>query len=174
MEDIRAEDIMIPLDSYPQVPCWLSLRQAIAEMEKTQLEVEGRKSLPRVAFVFDEQNRLMGMIRRRDILRGLGPDAMQEPIEREGERDPGIKRDLQSPDLTGRPSLDELRKRADRPVRDVMIPIRVSLSNRTPLVDIVRVLVMSDISVVPILKDNVVVGVVRSADVLYWMGKLIA
>ena len=115
MDDITAKDILIPLDSYPHVPHWFSLRQAIVEMEKTQLDVGGRKSLPRVVLVFDEKYRLMGMVRRRDILRGLGRDAMQETMERTGETDPGLQRDLRSDKSDMQSVLADLRARSDRP-----------------------------------------------------------
>ena len=70
----RAGDLMIPLDKYPHLPYWFTLRQAIAEMEKSELEIQGRKSLPRLVLVFDETYKLLGMVRRRDLLRGLEPD----------------------------------------------------------------------------------------------------
>ena len=173
MENIHAEDIMIHLDRYPHVPHWFSLRQAIIEMEKTQFEVDGRKSLPRVVLVFDEEYRLMGLVRRRDILRGLGPDAMQEFRERAGEMDPGIKRDLRPPHAAGQATLAEIRRRAERPVSEVMIPIRVTLAYDVPLMEIADFMATNDVSVVPIVKDGKIVGMVRSTDVLHRIGKAI-
>jgi len=173
MDEVTAESIMIPLDSYPHVPYWFTLRQAIVEMEKTQLEVEGRKSLPRVVLVFDEEYRLIGMVRRRDILRGMSPDAMQESIERRGEQDPGLMRDRRPADKTRETNLDEIRKRAERPVQEVMTPIRISVPHDAGLMEIVEVLVINDSSLVPVLKDNLVSGVIRSTDVLHSIGKLI-
>jgi len=142
-------------------------------MEKTQLEVGGRKSLPRVVLVFDEKYRLMGMVRRRDILRGLGPDAMQETLERIGESDPGLQRDRHPGKSGGQSMLADIRTRSDRPVRDVMTPIRVSLQSTDAIMEIITVMVMNDISMVPVLEDDVIIGVVRSADVLHQIGKLI-
>lgn len=171
MENIHAEDVMIPMDSYPHVPHWFSLKQAIVEMEKTQFEVDGRKSLPRVVLVFDEEYRLMGTVRRRDILRGLGPDPMQEPRERAGETDPGIKRDLRPGDATGHITVDELKKRAERPVSEVMTPIRVTLDAATPLMEVAYFMAVNDVSIVPITKNGTVVGMARSTDVLHRVGK---
>ena len=173
MDEITAESIMIPLDSYPHVPYWFTLRQAIVEMEKTQLEVEGRKSLPRVVLVFDEEYRLIGMVRRRDILRGMSPDAMQESTERRGEQDPGIVRDRKLSETSKTTNLDEIRKRAERPVQEVMTPIRISVPHDAGLTEIIQVLVINDTYIVPVLKDNLVSGVIRSTDVLHAIGKLI-
>ena len=68
-------EIMIPLDDYPHLPHWFTLRQALAEMEGAQYDVggEGQVASPRSALVFDEAYRLLGQLRRRDIFRGLGP-----------------------------------------------------------------------------------------------------
>jgi len=67
----EAGDFMIPLDEYPHIPYWFSLRQTIAELENAELDIEGKKSLPRWVLVFDEKYQLMGTVRRRDILRGF-------------------------------------------------------------------------------------------------------
>ena len=173
MKDICAEDIMIPLDSYPHVPYWFSLRQAIAAMEKSQLEVEGRKSLPRVVLVFDKKYQLMGMVRRRDILRGLGPDALQESIEREGEKDPAFRRDSRSTHSSKHDIIEKIRARAERTVRDVIAPIRVSLPSDTPIMEIIIAMVTNNVSIVPVTKNGRVSGVIRSADVLHKLCKVI-
>jgi CBS domain-containing protein len=173
MNSIRAEDIMIPLDSYPHVPYWFSLRQAIAVMEKSQFEIEGRQSLPRVILVFDEKYQLMGMVRRRDILRGLVPDAMQESIERKGESDPAHKRDTRQTGVPVHDITDEISTRAERPIRDVIAPIRVTLPSDTPIIDIATALVINNVSFVPITKNGKVSGVIRSNDVLLRLRRII-
>ena len=63
MEMKRAGDIMIPLDEYPHLPYWFTLRQATVELEKSEVEIDGRKSLPRAVLIFDEKYQLMGMAR---------------------------------------------------------------------------------------------------------------
>ena len=63
----RAGDIMIPLNKYPHIPHWFTMRQALAEMEHTELEIGGRGSLPRVVLVFDEEYALLGIVRRRIV-----------------------------------------------------------------------------------------------------------
>lgn len=174
MDEITADAIMIPLDSYPHVPYWFTLRQAIAEMEHAQLTVGERKSLPRVVLVFDEEYRLIGMVRRRDILRGVGPDAMQEPVERGGERDPAVSRDRHLADTWQKTDPARIRMRAERPVQEVMTPIRVSVAGDATLMKVIQTMVVNDISLIPVIKDGAVAGVVRSVDVLRVIGEMIA
>lgn len=173
MKEITAGSLMIPLDSYPHVPYWFTLRQAIAEMEHVQLTVGDRKSLPRVVLVFDEEYNLIGMVRRRDILRGVGHDATQDSVERVGERDPSIKRDQDLVDITQKTDPDEFRKRAKRPVQEVMTPIRFSVAHDAPLIKVIQTMVVNDISLLPVIKDNMVAGVVRSVDVLRVVGEMV-
>ena len=67
------QDIMVPVDEYPCIPDTLTIGDAAIEMT-VQIRKEDRFSLPRVALVFDEDfTDLRGMLRRRDIMRGLGP-----------------------------------------------------------------------------------------------------
>lgn len=172
MKPITAEDIMIPLDSYPHVPYWFSLRQAIVAMDRSQINCDGLQSLPRVVLVFDEQYQLMGMVRRRDILRGLSDYATLDPDEK-GERNVSRPPAAQRTRLTDDQVIEKLRQRAERPVSEVITPIRVSVPSGMGLAELVDFLVIHDTALVPVIKDDSLVGVVRSTDVLRHVGKLL-
>ena len=164
MEMKRAGDIMIPLDEYPHIPYWFTLRQATAELEKSEVEIEGRKSLPRVVLIFDEKYQLMGMARRRDIMRGLEPEfLMGRPIEsRKTLFD--VKVDPNLSELSYDRLLDGIRKQAERPISDVMRPIQATVDHQDHLVKVIYEMVDRGLSVLPVLKGGKVVGVVRSVD----------
>lgn len=173
MENIRAGDLMIPLDRYPHIPYWFTLRQAMVEMEKSELEINGRKSLPRVVLVFDETYRLLGTVRRRDILRGLEPHFLAgQPMEyRKKLFD--VKVDPNLSLLSAEKLLAGLRERAERPVRDVMQPIKVTVDYDDHLVKVIYELVDNNLSLAPVLQESKVVGVVRSVDVFHEVAKLL-
>jgi CBS-domain-containing membrane protein len=168
-----AGELIIPLDEYPHIPYWFSLRQTIAELESSIIELEGRKSLPRWVLVFDEKYQLMGTVRRRDILRGLEPAFLSSiPTE--------AKKDLYSIGID--PNLSEfsydrlvqgMRKQAERPVSDVMIPIKTTLAYEDHLVKVIYEMVDHNVSMIPVLKEGRVVGVVRSTDVLREVVKMV-
>lgn len=172
MKRITAEDIMIPLDSYPHVPYWFSLRQAIAAMDKSQIHSDGLQSLPRVVLVFDEQYQLMGMVRRRDILRGLGENALSD-LDEKGERNVSPISTSSRVGLSEEEVFEKIRERAERPVSEVITPIRVSVESTMLLSELVDFLVIHDTAMVPVVKDGALVGVVRSTDVLRHVGKLL-
>ena len=160
----RAGEIMIPLDEYPHLPYWFTLRQATAELEKSEVEIDGRKSLPRAVLIFDEKYQLMGMARRRDIMRGLEPEFLLGlPIEaRKGMFD--VKVDPNLSELSYDKLLDGMRRQAERPISDVMRPIVATVDFEDHLVKIIYEMVDRGLSLLPVLKEGKVVGVVRSVD----------
>jgi CBS-domain-containing membrane protein len=165
MEIKRAGDIMVPLDEYPHIPYWFTLRQATAELEKSELEMaDGRRSLPRVLLIFDEKYQLMGMARRRDILRGLEPQFLSgRPIEhRKTLFD--VKVDPNLSELSYDKLIEGIRRQAERPVSEVMRPIAATVDVQDHLIKVIYELVDRNLSVLPVLQEGKVVGVVRSVD----------
>ncbi len=163
----RAGDIMIPLDRYPHLPYWFTLRQAMVEFEKAEIEVDGRKSLPRVVLVFNEQYQMVGMVRRRDVLRGLEPKMLvSKPLEyRKKLFD--VKVDPNLSELSYDKMINAVREQAERPVSEVMQPIVVTVDHEDHLIKIIYEMVDKNLSLLPVLKDRKLVGVVRSVDVFH-------
>lgn len=162
-----AGDIMVPLDQYPHTPYWFTLRQAIAELEKSVLEVHGRQSLPRALLVFDEKYRLMGVAGRRDILRGLEPRFLGKQ-KRHHERvlfdvdvDPNLA------DLSFGREVEVLREQAGKQISEVMIPIETTVDYSDSLTKVIAAMLNHDLTMVPVLKEGKVVGVVRTVDVFH-------
>ena len=169
----RVKEVMIPVELYPAVRDNTTLREAIAKIEEAQLEVELRKSLPRVLLVFDEINVLVGTVRRRDIMRGLEPKyLLSKPLE--------YKKKLF--DIAVDPNLAELsydrvvrgiREQANRPVSDVMLPIASILDAEDHVMKAVQAMVALDVNLIPVLQEGKLVGVVRSVDVFHDLAQLL-
>jgi len=165
-------EIMIPLDKYPHLPHWFTLRQAIAEFENSELVIEGRRSLPRVALAFDEQYQLVGMVRRRDILRGLEPPVLLNlPLEER--RRVVAKLDDEKTPVDGDQIVEEVRRQADRPIADIMVPVKATADFNDSIVNAVYDMNANKFSLLPVLKDGIVVGVVRTVDVLHKFAELV-
>ena len=173
MESKRARDLMIPLSEYPHMPYWFTLRQAMATLRSSRIEVDGRVSLPRAFLVFNEAYELLGVVRRRDILRGLEPLFLEQKRKSRLRTLFDVKAD---PDLLewGEEGLvSRIRERAERPVGDVMQPIKVTLQHDDHLMKIIYEMVENNLSMIPVLEKGSVVGVVRSVDVLDEVSKLV-
>jgi len=166
MEVKRAGDLMIPLDEYPHIPYWFTLRQTIAELENSVLEYEGRKSLPRAVLVFDEKYQLMGMARRRDILRGLEPEFLTQKSLAVRKQMFNVKVDPNLSELSYENLLEDIRKQAERPVSQVMQPVVASVDFEDHMIKVIYEMVEHNLSLLPVMKDNKVVGVVRTVDLI--------
>jgi predicted transcriptional regulator len=173
MEIRRAGEIMIPLDKYPHLPYWFTLRQAIAEMEKSQLDINGLMSLPRYVLVFDEAYKLLGIVRRRDIMRGLEPQFLTPTPTRHPKRLFDVEVDPNLSELSWDKIVKSIRERSERPVSEVMTPITVTVDARDHLMKVVNELVAHDLSLVPVTREGRVVGVVRTVDVLHELAKIV-
>ena len=163
----KAGEFMIPLDEYPHIPYWFTLRETIAELESVELEIRGRKSLPRWVLVFDEKYQLMGTVRRRDILRGLEPEFLVgKPLNvRKNLFDVHIDPELS--ELSFDKMQEGMRKQAGRRVSDVLIPIKITVDYHDHIIKVIYEMVDNNVSMIPVLKDKKVVGVVRSVDLLH-------
>jgi CBS-domain-containing membrane protein len=173
MEDVRAGDIMIPLDKYPHIPYWFTLRQAVVELEHAELEVHGKKSLPRMLLIFDEKYQLMGMARRRDILRGLEPSFLREKPLQYRKKLWDIDIDPELSEFSYGKVWEEVRKMAELPVSEVMLPIEGTVDIRDHIVRVIYEMNKHNLSMLPVTQDKRVVGVVRSVDVFHQVAQFL-
>ena len=173
MRNLRAKDVMIPLDQYPHIPYWFTLRQAMAEMERAELDIDGRKSLPRMILIFDEQYRLMGMARRRDILRGLEPEFLRDKPLQYRKKLWDVETDPDLSELSYDRVLDDCRRLAEQPISEVMIPIEGTVDYQDHIVRVTYEMNKHNLSLLPVSRDGAVVGVVRSVDVFHEFAKMI-
>ena len=73
----KVKNLMIPLEEYPHIPYWFTLRQAMAIVREAAIKFEGAFE-PRAVLVFDEKYQLMGILTLRDIIKGLEPRFLHE------------------------------------------------------------------------------------------------
>ena len=166
MLDRFARDIMVPLEEYPCITATLTLRDAMTEM-LVQILRKKQLTLPRTALVFDDDFReLLGVLRRRDIMRGLEPRFLADGS-------PDYRRKLFDVDID--PNLSELsydgmlarmQVRADRLVGEFVTPIAATINHGDHIMKAMYEMVDRNTSLLPVLKGKDVVGVVRSVDVL--------
>ncbi|MBW2000157.1 MAG: CBS domain-containing protein [Deltaproteobacteria bacterium] len=160
------QDIMVPLEEYPCIPETLTLRDGITEMA-VQILRKGQLSLPRVALVFDDGfSDLLGLLRRRDIMRGLEPSFLVGGSLEYRRKLFNVEIDPNLAELSYDKIVAGIRKRASRLVREFMIPIKATINYDDHIMKAIHEMVDQNTSLLPVLKDNSVVGVVRSVDLL--------
>ena len=174
----RVADVMIPLDQYPRVRIDDPLSRAVDTIENSDLEVRRRRSLPRVLLVLDKDDRLVGVVRRRDIMRGLEPKFLvSQPLEyRKKLFEVGIDPHLS--ELSREFSLERvvkgLREQSVRPVADVLRPAPPALKPDDSILKAIYEMVSLNESLLPVVKDHEVLGVVRSVDLFHELARLLS
>ena len=169
----NAGDIMIPLECYPHIPHYYTLRQAVDVFKQATIMCGEVTSLPRALLVFDDDQELLGIVRRRDILRGLEPKFLRTmPIPHrkqlfEVEVDPDLVI------LSSGKIAKAVREQAEQKVSEVMQPIVSTVRHDDHLTKVIYKMIHWDLALLPVLKDGNVVGVVRSVDAFHEIAKLI-
>jgi len=165
---------MIPLNKYPNIQHTLTLREAVAEMELSVIEVKGQRSLPRALLVFDDNQQLLGIVRRRDILRGLEPKFLKTMPVPHRKQLFNIEADPNLVDLSSGKVGKSMQEQANQPVTEVMQPIVTTVDYEDHLAKIIYKMINMDLNLIPVIKDKMVVGVVRSVDVFNEIADLLS
>lgn len=167
------QEIMIPLHKYPQVPKWFTIRQAIQLIQTTKIEYNGHVSMPRAILVIDEENKIVGMIQRRDILRSLEPKSF-------------FVRSVDHPKIFGEitPNLDLIEiaydhffdrcfKQVEEPIWKYMSNIEYTVSYNDHLMKIIYLIDLTEMSIFPVVKEGEVIGVIGTFEVLNEIAKML-
>jgi CBS-domain-containing membrane protein len=155
----RVGELMIPMEKYPHIPFWFTLRQAMAEMEHSELEINGRKSLPRYILVFDEKYRLMGLVRDKTVEERRGMFNLQT--------DPHLW------EISLDKIMDGTKSRAERQVSEIMRPIEQTVDYNDHVFRVIYEMNVNRISLLPVLKDGRVIGVIRTVDVFHEVARFV-
>jgi CBS domain-containing protein len=142
----KVREVMIPLEDYPHIPQWFSLRQAVAIVRESSIKYAGVFK-PRAVLVLNEDHRLVGILTLRDLLKGLKPDFLRVDVTLAAQMD-----DWLGPDL---------KKQADRPVSEVMGPVKASVQADDSLVKALYLIIKENVGTMPVLEEDKVVGMVR-------------
>src|SRR4030066_154773 len=117
-EPKKVKDLMIPLEDYPHIPYWFTLRQAMAIVREAAVKFVGSFD-PRAVLVSDEKYQLMGILTLRDIIKGLEPRFMQESGL--------VKSDPNLAVLMGDLFGPGLKEASQKQVSEVMSPIKITV-----------------------------------------------
>jgi CBS domain-containing protein len=150
-----AKDMMIPLEDYPHIPYWFTLRQAMAIVREAALKFEGQFE-PRAVLVFDEKYQLLGILTLRDIITGLEPKFLRETAL--------VKADPNLTVLLGDLSGPQMKSQSQRVVSESMSPIKVTVNAEDPVAKTLALMIKENLGLVPVMQGGKVVGMLRLSD----------
>ena len=159
-----AKDLMIPLEDYPHIPYWFTLRQAMAMIREAAIKFEGQFE-PRAVLVFDEKYQLLGILTLRDIITGLEPKFLQETTL--------IKMDPSLTVLMGDFCGPKMKEQAQRPVSEVMRPIKVTVNAEDPITKPLYLMIKENAGLIPVMQGGKVAGMLRLSDLFGEISKLV-
>ncbi len=162
--DKKVKDLMIPLEDYPHIPYWFTLRQAMAIIREAAIKFETSFE-PRAVLVFDEKYQLLGMLTLRDIIKGLEPRFLHETTL--------IKTDPSLTLLTKEFFSPGLREASQKQVSEVMSPIKVTVAGDAPIAKALFLMVKENVGLMPVILDNKVVGMIRLSDLFKEISELV-
>ena len=161
-----ARDLMVPAGKYPSAAADCSLRDAAKLLSEWHIDMHGSVSMPRILLLMDDSDQLVSMVRRRDILRGLAPAFLVASISDHPEAMFDVDVDPNLTELLSDRAAEKLRSKAETPVSEIAHPIPATVTADDPLIRIIQIMVRYDLSMVPVLEDDRVIGVIRSVEVL--------
>ena len=160
----KAKNLMIPLEDYPHIPYWFTLRQAMAIVREAAIKFEGTFE-PRAVLVFDEKYQLMGILTLRDIIQGLEPKFLQETNL--------IKMDPSLTVLLGDFCGPKMTEQSQKPVSEVMSPIKVTVNADDPIIKALYLMFKENVGLLPVMQGGRVAGMLRLSDLFAEISKLV-
>jgi len=168
MEMKRVGEIMMPLEAFPYIPYWFTLRQALAELEEAEVKRTQTRPVPWLILVMSAQNHLLGIVRQREILQGLRPSQPGKlrdhyPEVADLTADLNLYRLGFSPDK----AVAELRGQVERQIVEFMAPIQATVDyNDYPLL-VIYLMIDHNLTFVPVVQNGQIAGIVYLDDVLH-------
>lgn len=157
----RVQDIMIPIEDYSSVSVNNTVKEAIAILKKSFCnldtgECHGHSSV----LVFDEKNKLVGMLTFRALLMAIEPRYLKyegaPPLFKEGF-------------FSAR-----AREEAEKRVKDIIQPVEfLTINHNDTLLKAIHLMLKHKIGSLPVLKDGLVAGMVRINEVFNEMAKTV-
>ncbi|MFH1052306.1 MAG: CBS domain-containing protein [bacterium] len=166
MQDTTAEDLMIPLEKYPHISNKASIKEAISLFYHTRLELNGRTSLTRAILVFDDDNKLLGMVRRRDIMRGFQPKCFYGHCATHHQMIYKVEDDPNLLEIAFERFYNVIQDMANRSISEVMIRVTHTVNYDDHIIKIIYEMTDQHYSLLPVLKNGEVIGVIRTVEVM--------
>jgi len=140
--------MVIPLNEYPHMPYWGTLREAIVQFNAAY-EIGHYAVL-----VFDEAYKLVGILLQKDVLKGLEPKFAQHYED-------GVPVFWDELLQTGS------EKRLSQPVKEVMSEIKVTIDINDSILKASHIMLQEDSDMLPVMAGDKLVGVLRMDELFH-------
>jgi len=167
--DTTARDVMLPPEKYPHCRLSCTIREAIVAVSASAIKLQdGYIMLPRYVLVLDDGDRLVGVVSRRELLKGLIPH-LQDDRETEahikqlvpfGGTMPSELR-IRWTSLFSRAAIEA----SMTPIQSVMVPIKGTVQVDDSLSTVISTMLYHGVDLVAALDGKKVAGVVLMTNI---------
>jgi CBS domain-containing protein len=164
LDDLVATDFMIPIEEYPHIDASSTVCDAMSLMH-TSLAAPHKF---RTILVTDENQRLLGYLSLRDLIRAVGPGYLRKEAPNYKGHQPfqGIANDLSALSLIWQDGFSvKIRAEAKKPVKDMMTLIEHTVLPGDPFAKCVHLMVVQNELIIPVAENDKVIGVIRLVDI---------
>ncbi len=167
--DAKASDVMLTLDQYPNCEGNCNIREAMVALSASAVKLEdGHFMLPRYLLIRNSENELVGVVGRRELLKGLVPHLREDRESAEhiralvpfGGSTPS-EIFIRWTSLFSKAALDASKES----VKTVMVPIRGAVQVDDSLSTVITTMLFHGIDLVAVLDGTKVAGVVLMTNI---------
>jgi cytidylate kinase len=167
--DTTAADVMLDIDRYPHCHTDCTIREAMVALGASAVKLEDDHFVPpRYVLLHDRDERLVGVVGRRELLKGLIPHLSEDRKARANIHDlVPFAGDLPSEPFIRWTSFFSVAAldAAREPVESVMVPMRGAVEADDSVSTVVSTMLYHGVDVVPVLDRKRVVGVVLMTNI---------
>ena len=167
--DARASDVMLPPERYPHCRLRCTIREAIVALSASAVKLQdGYIMLPRYVLVLDDEDRLVGVVSRRELFKGLIPH-LQDDRKAEAHIKELVPFGGTMPSelairwtsLFSRPAIEA----STNPIQSVMVPIKGTVQIDDTLSTVISTMLFHGVDLVPVLDGEKVAGVILMTNI---------
>ena len=167
--DAKASDVMLPPERYPHCRLSCTMREAIVALSASAVKLQdGYIMLPRYVLVLDNDDRLVGVVSRRELLKGLIPH-LHDDMETEAHIKELVpfggsmpsELSIRWTSLFSRSAIEA----SMMPVKSVMVPIKGTVQVNDTLSTVISTMLFHRVDLVAVLDGEKVAGVVLMTNI---------
>lgn len=163
LDNLTARDLYVPIEKYPHISQDAPVSAAMALMHHALVECAQYRTI----LVTDSDLHLKGYLSMRDLIRAVGPDFLRKkrPSYRGNQPFQFIPQDLTALSLIWQEGFTlKVKEEIKRPVNQVMTLVKETVSFADPFAKCLYVMLTHDLTILPVIEDEHVVGAVRMVD----------
>ena len=169
MNIMKAKDMMVPLEKYPNVDSSASVLDAVIKLDESRRDTEVGRQPFQAVLVTDKNGNIVGKMGQLSLLKALEPRSRvsrdQDALDRAGVGDAIMETALEHYRSLRFELVEMCAGAAEAPVITIMTPFKEHLDWNTPICEVVHKMLQWQTMSILVTENERPVGLVRLADI---------